>query len=171
MRLRHTIAALAVLAACSEGGAPAGGNARAPADSAAGEVPFDYAGPNQTAVVVPVRINGTGPYQLVLDTGATFTCVDVGIRDRLALPARRGFVGVGVGVGQAGRMGLVRIDTLQVGAARVTDTSACVLNLSQFRDLGVPVVGLLGLSFLKEFRVSLDFRRKVLTLTKPAGDG
>jgi hypothetical protein len=31
------------------------------------------------------------------------------------------------------------------------------------------VRGLLGLDFLKRFRVTLDFERKVLQLTRPAG--
>lgn len=44
-------------------------------------VPIHLAGPGETALLVPVRINGQGLYDFVLDTGATLTCVDVALAD------------------------------------------------------------------------------------------
>ena len=145
---------------------PVPASAGAPADVQAGEVAFTYTGPGETALVVPVHINGAGPFDFVLDTGATFTCIDEGLRDELALPASDGPAGIGMGVGSSGRIEIATVDSMQVGTARAVEVSVCVLDLQQFRTAGIEMQGLLGLNFLKEFRVTLDFERAVVTLAE-----
>lgn len=164
---RRRAAGLAVLlvAAACDVGAPA--RVRAPADSAAGEVPITFARPNEAAILVPVHVDGRGPYLLVLDTGATLTCVDEGLAKELDLPTRRGSVGLGAGLGVTGRVRLVRIDSLRVGGARAADLTACVVDLSNLRAVDPQVRGLLGLNVLRAFRVTLDFRRDVVRLERP----
>src|SRR5215471_4677537 len=78
-----------------------------PADIAAGEVGFELAGPGGAAIVVPVTINGQGPYKFVVDTGATLTCVDQELARQLNLPERRGQIGVGATVTSTGNIELV----------------------------------------------------------------
>jgi predicted aspartyl protease len=154
---------LLVLGACQFDGRPA--ETEAPADAAAGEIAMTRVGANDAAIVVPVHINGQGPFDLVLDTGATVTCVTPDVSERLALPAQRGVRGYGAGVGGAGRVELVRYDTLRVGAAAAFDLPGCVIDLASLEAIGTRVDGLLGLNFLQSFDVRLDFGRDVLTLT------
>ena len=156
---------LLALAAGCDTGAPA--RVEAPADSAAGELPFELAGAADAAIIVPVFINGQGPFDFVLDTGATFTCVDRGLSQRLNLPERRGALGVGAGIGGSGQIRLVRMDSVRVGAARVEDLTGCEVDLRHAAQVGIEADGLLGLNFLKPFRVTLDFQRKVLLLAEP----
>lgn len=141
-----------------------------PADSAAGETAFRLAGPAGAMLLVAVEINGRGPYDLVLDTGATLTCVDETVAMELELPRARGAIGYGAGVGSAGPLVLVRVDSVRLGAAQAEGLTACVLDLQHLRQLrtltgsGAEVHGLLGLNFLKNFRVTLDFDRQVVSL-------
>jgi predicted aspartyl protease len=132
-------------------------------------VPFRLAGPGGAALVVPVHVNGEGPFDLILDTGATFTCADTSLVRELALPERRLAVGTAVGIGGAGRVRLHAVDSLRVGAASAGRGSVCALDLGALRVVGPGVRGLLGLDFLKRFRVTIDFERRVLQLTRPAG--
>jgi predicted aspartyl protease len=150
------------LAACNIG-APS--HVQFPADSSAGETSFTLAGPNGAALVVPVYINGRGPYHLILDTGATFTCVDTSVSQELGLPEKRGVLAFGVSVGGSGRMHLAETDSLRVGNALVTDLPICTLDLQSMRILGAQ--GLLGLNFLKSFQLNIDFERRILRLQKP----
>lgn len=143
------------------------GSVSAPADPDSAEVAFSWGGPNEAAMLVPVTINGRGPYDLVLDTGATFTCVDDALAEELELPAVRGQISVGAGVGGAGRMHLARVDSLGVGPARMTDLSVCVLDLAHIRQIGLDVQGLLGLNVLRHFRVGIDFERRTVALHAP----
>lgn len=136
------------------------------ADTAAGEVPLRVAGRGGAVLLVGVHLNGTGPYNLVLDTGATLTCIDEGLARELALPRKTGAVGLGAGVGGSGRVALVQVDSIRVGSSAVTNLTACVLDLRHLRDLGAGGVnGLLGLNFLSAFRVTLDFERRLMTLS------
>jgi predicted aspartyl protease len=153
-----------LLAAC-EVGAPA--RIEAPADTAAGEVAFRLAGPQDAALLVPVYVNDQGPFDFVLDTGATLTCIEQQTAEQLALPRERGVRGVGTGIGSAGPVELVRVDSLRLGAARAFDITACVLDLQHLEAFGPAIHGLVGLNFLRSFRVTLDFQRNVLILVEP----
>jgi predicted aspartyl protease len=147
---------------CDAGTRPA--NAVA-VNGAAGEVPFHLAGTGGAALIVPVFINGQGPFDFILDTGATLTCVAEVTSERLSLPTRPLSLGYGVGVGGGGRLRIVEIDSLRVGVAYATELPACTLDLSVMAPTGIQVHGLLGLNFLRNFGVSLDFGRQVMTLS------
>jgi hypothetical protein len=74
---------------------------------------------------------------------------------------------VGMGIGQdAGALRLVAADSLRVGGATVMDVTLCALDLGQFRAIGLEIVGLLGLNFLREFRVVMDFQAERLSLER-----
>lgn len=133
-----------------------------------GEIAFELVGPNEAALVVPVVINGQGPFDFVLDTGATLTWVERDVAAQLELPAARGAVGFGAGVGGQARVDLVRIDSLRIGEARVFDVVGRVLDLSGLRAVGANIDGLLGLNVLREYHVSLDFQRNTLRLDAPS---
>jgi predicted aspartyl protease len=161
--MRYAILLVLGLAACDLA-APA--RTRAPADTTAGEIEFELAGPNEAALVVPVRINGREPVNFIMDTGATLTCVDVSLARVLALPEGRISSGVAIGAMSAGRVETVRIDSLRIGNAIAYDLTACRLDLAPLRE-ALGVQGLVGLNFLKSFDVALDFDRRVLRLTAP----
>ena len=136
----------------------------APADSAAGEVAFRWAGPGGAALVVAVRINGEDPVDLILDTGATLTCLDTAVVRELGLPRQRAMLGAAVGVGGSGRVQLHAADSIQIGAATARGLSVCALDLRSLRAISPDVRGLLGLNVLRNFDVTLDFDREVLRL-------
>jgi predicted aspartyl protease len=163
------VSLLGAMGACDRGRVAATSDTgkAARAETAPGEVSIDVAGPGGAVLLVPVYINGKGPYDFVLDTGATMTCLDQSLADSLRLPARFGQVGVGLGVGGAGQVPIVRIDSLRTGDTSASQVSACLLDLSHLKALGPKVEGLLGLNFLKSYRVTLDFERNIARLEKP----
>src|SRR5438046_3351327 len=143
---------------------PASGDFGRPASTTPGEVNFELAPPNDAAIIVPVKINGQGPYKFVLDTGATFTCIDQKLVDELKLPEWRGQLGVGVIVPKEGNVRLVKLDTFEVGNSKATDLKACAIEFSRLQTGGLDARGLVGLNFLKSFHVDIDFKKKVLHL-------
>ena len=129
MYLRKSLSLLAILAAATAGCVQTA-DAPSPSDIAGGgEIPFTLAGTGGAAIVVPVEINGTGPYQFVVDTGATLTCVDQELATRLQLPKPVGMMGYGASIGETGTVGLHRIETLVVGGATASELTACALDL------------------------------------------
>lgn len=140
----------------------------APSETAPGEVNFKLAGPNEAALIVQVKINGKGPYDFVLDTGATFTCIDRQLVEELKLPNWSGPLGTVVITGGEGEMGFVKIDKLEVGdTASASELVACKLDLSRMQPPGFGIKGLIGLNFLKNYRVTINFESNTLRLDKP----
>src|SRR5207245_11617865 len=107
-----------------------------PTSTTPGEVPFELAAPNDAAIIVPVKINGRGPFKFVLDTGATFTCIDQKLVDQLKLPEWRGQSGAGVLAPTEGAVKLVSIDTFEVGNTKATDMKACAIEFSRLQTGG-----------------------------------
>lgn len=138
-----------------------------PADSAAGEIAFEMAGAGGAALMVPVRINGQGPYAFILDTGATVTCVDEQLASALSLPEVRGVIGTAAGVGGQGGVRLVSVDSLSIGGVRAHELQACVVNLEHLGGIGLELDGLVGLNVLSQFRVTIDFQRSIVILAEP----
>jgi predicted aspartyl protease len=168
MQTVHAAAAVVIVAlgasACVQMSQPAGR-----ADPEPGEVPFELSGPGGAALVVPVTVNGQGPYPFVLDTGATVTCVDAALAKELELPERQGVVGIGGGVRGVGQMQVLSIDSVELGDAKVTGLIGCAVDLAPMQTAGLDIQGLLGLNFLKHYRVTLDFHDQLLRLDDPGG--
>src|SRR5690606_4489285 len=127
-------------------------------------VAFRLAGPNGAALLVPVHLNGQGPMEFVFDTGPTVTCVDASVAKALALPEVVAGSGVAIGARGAGRVRLVRVDSMRTGTAN--DLLAGVTDLDVLRAIGPGVRGLVGLNFMKPFHVTLDFRAEQVTCTE-----
>ncbi len=171
LRVMAVLAMVVVVAGCPPPGAreeveqvAIGTEAEEPGRTGVG---FELAGPGEAALLVPVFVNGQGPYSFVLDTGATMTCVDMVVAEELELPTEPGRIGIGMGIEQEpGGLELVSIDSLRVGNATAMGLTGCALDLGRFRAMGLEVEGLLGLNFLREFRVTLDFRTEELTLER-----
>ncbi len=161
-RLLFTLILSGLLAGCT---IPATSDFGAPASTTPGEVPFEMAPPNDAAIIVPVKINGHGPYKFVLDTGATFTCIDQKLVDQLKLPEWKGPLGVGI-IQTTGSVKLVGLDTFEVGNVKATDMKACAIEFSQLQTGGLDAHGLVGLNFLKSFQMKIDFKKRVLSLNK-----
>ncbi len=138
----------------------------APSEVQPGEVAIELT-PGATAVVVPVRIQGEGPFRFILDTGASLTCLDSRLAKKLDLEPRAGVIGKGFGIASEGRVDMVTINSFEVGSSGARQLMACALDLETIRASGLEVDGLVGLNFLREYRVIIDFERRALKLEAP----
>jgi predicted aspartyl protease len=137
-------------------------------DAEAGEVAFELAKPNDTAILVPVMIGESGPHNFVVDTGATVTCVAEALAGELELKERRGISGIGATISSSGSLRLVEVPSMTIGTTRVRNVTACVIDLSQLRQVGLEADGLLGLNVLKNYLVTFDFENRIMKLEVPA---
>jgi predicted aspartyl protease len=108
-------------------------------------------------LTVPVMINGEGPFDFVIDTGANRTVVSQEIAARLQLP-RLGAANIH-GVAGVDPAETVRVNLLQVGG--VSASALAVVSLPRPR-LGAD--GLLGVDVLRNRRVILDFIGKSVSI-------
>jgi predicted aspartyl protease len=101
-------------------------------------------------MTVPVMVNGLGPFQFVVDTGADRTVISEELADRLNLP-RSGTAKLHA-MGGSATVKLVKIDTVQVSTNIARRVEAAALPM---RYVGAD--GLLGVDSLKGQRIVMDF--------------
>ncbi len=77
-------------------------------------------------IVVPVMINGRGPFQFVLDTGSNRTVITPEVASDLGLTVSRTGQQV-LGVGGAADAGLVRLDRVEIGPCVLPGLTAMVM--------------------------------------------
>lgn len=114
-------------------------------------------------MLAPVQINGQGPFRFLLDTGANISCVSQRLAQRLELKSSETrAVHTVVGVRQRP---LVLLDHLQIGPRNRRNVKAPALPIK-----GDDVDGVLGVDWLKDQRLVLDFRRKRMEITRSQPD-
>ncbi|MEO1489531.1 MAG: aspartyl protease family protein [Pseudomonadota bacterium] len=108
-------------------------------------------------LTVPVMIEGSGPFNFMIDTGSQATAVTHEINNSLSLAP----LGTATLVGMASRrpVDVVEVDTLTVGSHEVYDLVSPVLHKTH-----VGADGILGLDTLQDFRVLLDFREESIAV-------
>lgn len=106
-------------------------------------------------IVIPVTINGTGPHEFLLDTGASTTLLTPELARQLRLrPIDRIEL-----VTVTGSQILVRseLERVTVGAQTATDVEVVISELREVRAAGSNIRGVLGQNFLARFNYLIDY--------------
>jgi predicted aspartyl protease len=115
----------------------------------------------ETRLSVDVRVNGRGPYQFVVDSGADTSVVGMRIARDLELP-----LGTPVLLNNMTDRNIVdrvKVDSLSVGPSTIRD-----LQLPALRELDVGGAGMIGIDALRRQRLMLDFEKKLIKVEDAA---
>jgi predicted aspartyl protease len=116
------------------------------------------------ALLVPVRINGTADARLLVDTGSTWTLLSPKLASQLELPigvqTRRSVLVLAGGREIA--VPRVRVASVKLGSATVENLYIGVYEV--FPNLP-EIQGVVGMDFLRHFRVSIDQEQPQLVLS------
>jgi hypothetical protein len=135
------------------------------------EIPMKIDGGIST---IELMVNGKGPFVFGIDTGAQGGArIDSSLMEKLALKPS-GQVRASDGSGRNPQMAeLVKLESIEIGSLRFADVTAGARNYRKSpRPLNID--GILGLSVLSEYLVTLDYPAKLLRLEKgelPKVDG
>lgn len=122
---------------------------------------------NDYLIVVPVTINGSGPYDFVLDTGSNHTMLDQKLVDDLALP--HGKATTIFGANGSTSLSAVYADSLSIAGATVDGKGLLLFSSTNLRSLAPKVRGILGEDFLQNFDVLIDYRHQIIQLESGLG--
>ena len=135
----------------------------APLDGLLG-IPFRLAHPNKPLILVEARLNGRGPYSLVVDTGASASVLAPRAAGELGIESAPGTAITGGGGSVQIRMG--RLSSLSVGPSQIDDLPIIVgdfmTGLSQV--VGVSLDGIIGFDFLRRHEVTIDYPNRRMLL-------
>lgn len=122
-------------------------------------------------ILVPVMINGRGPFRFIIDTGASHSALSPQLVATLGLPLVEGGDVALSGVTGSATVPTVRIELLEAGALRLVNRRLPVVAPSVLSRAD----GILGVEGLRNKRLDIDFRRDRVTISqskgKPAPDG
>lgn len=127
--------------------------------AAAAVIPFKL--DDNGGVVVPVRINDSGPFPFLVDTGSSHSAIADSLVNSLRLPtvAKAEVLSAS---GQSMRP-VAQLASTAVGAAVRGGLLASVLPSATLVNLGAGIQGVLGQDFLATFDYTLDYRRRELS--------
>jgi predicted aspartyl protease len=112
-------------------------------------------------VVVPVMINGQGPFRFIVDTGANHSTISPGLVRELGLtPAEAPSITLD-GITGSARVSFVRIDRLQAGELTIESTAVPVVWASVMAGAD----GILGAAGINEKSLLIDFQRNRVTIS------
>jgi len=131
------------------------------------ETPFQLIGRNAPLILLPSYVNGTGPYNFILDSGASHCLISHELAWNLGIASEAKENAFGAG----GEVQLFRasVDAVAVGSARQENIPFIITHdlESIGAALKTTVDGAIGCNFMKDFRVSLDYQRKILRFMPP----
>lgn len=108
-----------------------------------------------TRMTVEVRVNGRGPYQFLVDSGADTSVVGLRIANDLQLPM--GTPAVLHATTDSALVNRVLVDELQLGSSRIHN-----LELPALREQDLGGAGMIGIDALVEQRLMMDFEKRVI---------
>jgi len=119
-------------------------------------------------VIVPVSINGRGPFPFLLDTGSSHSVVSQSLADQLALR----FVARTSVLTSTGRewRPVVNVDQTTIGGAQSEGLLASVTPSAQLDVIGRGIEGVIGQDFLIGLNYTLDYKRKRLVWSDDFSD-
>ena len=139
-----------------------GGHAAAPSRSLAVAITV-LKHDEQVLAVVPVTIDGHGPYSFAIDTGASQSLVDSAVARELSVP-KTGHTQRIAGVDSVSKVASIRVKTWRVGDVVLPATTIVEANLP-FGNADGGVQGLLGSDMLSQFDVvTIDYAHSKLVL-------
>ena len=121
-------------------------------------VPFHFV--RGFAVVVPVMVNGSGPYDFMLDTGSTVTAVDGELARQLALDVHE--QGTVTTLVEHVPVSLAVACRISVGPITEHSVEIMVRDLNGLRRIDPSIRGVLGQNALDHADFLLDYRHKLL---------
>lgn len=113
----------------------------------------------QGGVIVPVMVNGSGPFMMLLDTGATHSVIS---QDVAAIVGAKAVANSTVITPAGGTLRtIVSIDRLTVGSISADHVLPSLVPAGSFDPQG-KIDGLIGQDVLAWLRYTLDFKRRVV---------
>lgn len=120
------------------------------------KVKFRLAGGAQPLILLPVHVNGRGPFDFILDTGAGTSLLTPGLAQELKVE----ILGSKEGQSAGGKVAvsLAKARSLGVGKLQMEDVDLGIVDLTHVgQTVGAKIDGDLGYNFLKQFRLTIDY--------------
>ena len=116
-------------------------------------------------LILPVKVNSQGPFQFILDTGASVVCLSQTTAKTLKL--KGGSTEQALSASGMFDVNLVKTKSLSIGRALRRNMIVAVMDMEDMSEkLGCKIDGILGYDFLKSYQLTIDYPKQVITFKK-----
>jgi predicted aspartyl protease len=136
-----------------------------PMRTAATPVPFTLAKPDKPLILLDTMVNEKGPFRFVLDTGAGGTIITPALAKKLNIvPDKPDKESKATGAGGDVQVRAGSVKSLAIGKTRRERLDVAIMDLAGIsKAVGTDLDGILGYNFLKQYRVTIDYRGRTVT--------
>ena len=130
------------------------------------KVKFRLAGGAQPLILLPMRVNGEGPFEFILDTGAGTSLLSSDLAKKLNIK----IISTKEGQSAGGKISvsLAKVDSLAVGQVKLDDVDVGIVDLDNIaKTIGTKIDGDVGYNFLKHFRITIDYHNCEIRFDEP----
>jgi predicted aspartyl protease len=130
------------------------------------KIKFRLAGGAQPLILLPTRVNGAGPFDFILDTGAGTSLLSTELAQQLNIKV----LGTKEGQSAGGKVSvsLAKVESLALGQAKIEEVEVGIVDLGHIgKIIGTKIDGDVGYNFLKHFRVTIDYQTAEIRFDDP----
>jgi predicted aspartyl protease len=130
------------------------------------KIKFRLAGGAQPLILLPTRVNGAGPFDFILDTGAGTSLLSTELAQQLNIKV----LGTKEGQSAGGKVSvsLAKVESLALGQAKIEEVEVGIVDLGHIgKTIGTKIDGDVGYNFLKHFRVTIDYQTAEIRFDDP----
>lgn len=130
-------------------------------------------GPEKPLITVETMVNGKGPFNFVVDTGASHTVITnqtakklgISLQETGCCESTRGRSAQGAGGVVAART--TTVDSIRVGDTEEKDIEVAIIDLTDLSTtLKQTLDGIIGKNFMKNYRVIIDYPNQEIHFEK-----
>jgi len=130
-------------------------------------------GPEKPLITVETMVNGKGPFNFVVDTGASHSAIanqtaqkiGISLQETGCCESTRGRNAQGAGGAVAART--TTVDSIRVGDTEVKDVEVAIIDLTSLSTaLQQTLDGIIGKNFMKDYRVIIDYPKQEIYFEK-----
>lgn len=120
-------------------------------------------------IILPVSVNGGEAATFAVDTGASMNVINSRYADEIDLDLSNSGSFVAHGAHKNSTVRPTTLESIKVGPLFFGDVDAVVMDLSHVERPNSKMDGILGVPFLQQYDVRIDFEQRVLELAPPSG--
>jgi clan AA aspartic protease (TIGR02281 family) len=129
---------------------------------------FSLVGSDKPIIIVKAKVNGKGPFDFAVDTGASVTALSKELAENLGVSENIGTQKKGHCCSGELDMGMANVKSVEIGDTEVRDIQVAIMDLSSISEaLKKNLAGIIGYSFMKDYKVTIDYPNTQIFFKKP----
>ena len=129
---------------------------------------FNLVSQDKPIIIVKAEVNGEGPFDFAVDTGASVTVLSNWLAQKLEMSENPGTQKKGHACCGEVDMALSSVKSVKLGDVEARDLQVALMDLSSISEaMKIDLAGIIGYSFMKDYRVIVDYPNRDILFQKP----